>query len=156
VSDEAAFLAAIQAAPADATTRLVYADWLEERNDPRAEFLRLQHQLAVILDRLQHVRGGLESAWVRAVEVRRDVVVHEIFPGSRPKVIKLIRLSSGMSLEQVRALLARLPAVVLRELPLVQAERLRDEFAEVSTVTIEPPFGSAPLAEPDHAPDSAM
>ncbi len=37
MSDEAAFLAAIAAAPADALPRLVYADWLEERGDNRAE-----------------------------------------------------------------------------------------------------------------------
>lgn len=43
--DEEAFLGAISAAPDDGTVRLVYADWLEERNDPRAEFVRLQVRL---------------------------------------------------------------------------------------------------------------
>jgi uncharacterized protein (TIGR02996 family) len=38
--DEAAFLAAIAAAPDDALPRLVFADWLEERNDPRAVWVR--------------------------------------------------------------------------------------------------------------------
>jgi uncharacterized protein (TIGR02996 family) len=42
VSEEAAFLAAIAADPADDTTRLVYADWLQDRNDPRPEYLRLE------------------------------------------------------------------------------------------------------------------
>lgn len=37
---EAAFLSAIRAAPGDATTRLVFADWLEERGDPRAAWVR--------------------------------------------------------------------------------------------------------------------
>jgi len=41
VTDHDAFVAAIVNAPDDATARLVYADWLEERGDPRAEFLRL-------------------------------------------------------------------------------------------------------------------
>jgi uncharacterized protein (TIGR02996 family) len=36
------FLEAILAAPEDDTSRLIYADWLEERGDPRAEFIRLQ------------------------------------------------------------------------------------------------------------------
>jgi uncharacterized protein (TIGR02996 family) len=42
MSDEDAFLAAIAATPADDTPRLVYADWLDDRNDPRAEYLRLE------------------------------------------------------------------------------------------------------------------
>jgi uncharacterized protein (TIGR02996 family) len=35
------FLRAIQADPVDEANLLIYADWLEERADPRAEFLRL-------------------------------------------------------------------------------------------------------------------
>jgi uncharacterized protein (TIGR02996 family) len=38
--DEFAFLRAIQADPNDVTTKLVYADWLEDRNDPRGPILR--------------------------------------------------------------------------------------------------------------------
>jgi uncharacterized protein (TIGR02996 family) len=38
--DAAGFLAAIRAAPEDATPRLVFSDWLEERGDPRAAWLR--------------------------------------------------------------------------------------------------------------------
>jgi uncharacterized protein (TIGR02996 family) len=44
-SDEEAFLRAIGEAPADHTIRLVFADWLEERNDPRAELVRVQVRL---------------------------------------------------------------------------------------------------------------
>jgi uncharacterized protein (TIGR02996 family) len=39
------FLAAIAAAPDDDVTRLVFADWLEERGDPLGEFIRLQIEL---------------------------------------------------------------------------------------------------------------
>jgi len=42
MTDEDAFLRAIVAHPADRTPRLVYADWLEERSDPRAAYLRLE------------------------------------------------------------------------------------------------------------------
>jgi uncharacterized protein (TIGR02996 family) len=41
-----AFLRAILADPDDDIPRLVYADWLEERGDPRGEFIRLQIALA--------------------------------------------------------------------------------------------------------------
>jgi uncharacterized protein (TIGR02996 family) len=40
MSDESAFLAAIKSAPDDDTARLVYADWLDERGDPRGGLLR--------------------------------------------------------------------------------------------------------------------
>jgi uncharacterized protein (TIGR02996 family) len=41
-----AFVRAILAAPADDAARLVYADWLDERGDPRGEYLRLELALA--------------------------------------------------------------------------------------------------------------
>ena len=43
---ESAFLAEIHAAPGDPCPKLVFADWLEEQGDPRAEFIRLQCVLA--------------------------------------------------------------------------------------------------------------
>jgi uncharacterized protein (TIGR02996 family) len=39
--DHLPFLRVIQADPVDEANFLIYADWLEERADPRAEFLRL-------------------------------------------------------------------------------------------------------------------
>jgi uncharacterized protein (TIGR02996 family) len=45
LDDEAAFLAAMHANPADVDLRLVFADWLEERGDARAELLRLLNTL---------------------------------------------------------------------------------------------------------------
>lgn len=40
------FLATILDAPHEDAPRLVYADWLEERGDPRSEFIRIQCRLA--------------------------------------------------------------------------------------------------------------
>jgi len=45
MSDEQSFLDAILKSPNDPCLRLVFADWLEERDDPRAELLRLLHSL---------------------------------------------------------------------------------------------------------------
>src|SRR5436190_23569630 len=42
---ETAFLRSIMARPHDADPRLIFADWLEERGDPRAEFHRLLAEL---------------------------------------------------------------------------------------------------------------
>src|SRR5438552_114024 len=44
--EEAAFLRLIAAAPDDDAPRLIYADWLEERGDPRGSFIRVQCALA--------------------------------------------------------------------------------------------------------------
>ncbi len=44
--DDASFLQAIFDAPDDVATRLVYADWLEERGDIRGELLRARAALA--------------------------------------------------------------------------------------------------------------
>jgi uncharacterized protein (TIGR02996 family) len=41
MNEERAFLAAILERPDDDARKLVYADWLEERGDPRGEYLRL-------------------------------------------------------------------------------------------------------------------
>jgi uncharacterized protein (TIGR02996 family) len=42
------FIDAILAEPGDDAPRLIYADWLEERGNPRAEFIRLQVELATL------------------------------------------------------------------------------------------------------------
>lgn len=44
-TDEERFLQAIEAHPDDDESRLVYADWLEERGDPRGEFIRVQCEM---------------------------------------------------------------------------------------------------------------
>ena len=45
MNDEQAFLRAMQDQPGDESVRLVFADWLEERGDPRGELLRLLNTL---------------------------------------------------------------------------------------------------------------
>jgi serine/threonine-protein kinase len=72
-SDEDAFLQAIAAAPEDDAPRLVYADWLEERGDPRAEYLRLLCAATATADeavgaRLRELRSGLDPTWAAAVQ----------------------------------------------------------------------------------------
>lgn len=47
MSEEDAFLVDILAQPHDRTARLVYSDWLEERDDPRAEWVRRGLEVAL-------------------------------------------------------------------------------------------------------------
>lgn len=57
MSDANAFLDAVLAEPDDVSCRLIFADWLEERGDPRGEFIRIQCALAGNhLDELQRAR----------------------------------------------------------------------------------------------------
>jgi uncharacterized protein (TIGR02996 family) len=59
MKDEAGFLAAITAARQDASLRLVYGDWLEERGDPRSELVRIEEemrQLPVFSDRFWELK----------------------------------------------------------------------------------------------------
>src|SRR5215203_7291502 len=52
--DEAAFWAAIAAAPDDDLPKLVFADWLDERGDPRGACLRwlVKEQKRPVFDRV--------------------------------------------------------------------------------------------------------
>jgi uncharacterized protein (TIGR02996 family) len=77
VGEDEAFLAAIGARPTDDLVRLVYADWLDERDDPRGEFLRLECRLhgmsdadaefATLQRQLCLVGQLLGTSWVAAV-----------------------------------------------------------------------------------------
>ena len=71
------FPTALRENPNDNVSRLVYADWLQERDDPRAEFLRLEVRLAtgdlpddvrvVMTNRLAELGRRAERGWLLAV-----------------------------------------------------------------------------------------
>jgi uncharacterized protein (TIGR02996 family) len=67
MNDEAAFLKALRDNPADDTARLVYADLLDERSDPRAEFIRLRQQYAQVTARINELASQCDPAWLAAV-----------------------------------------------------------------------------------------
>lgn len=71
------FIRAILATPDDRTVRLVYADWLDDRGDPRAEYLRLQSRIVGMLpgsderraarEQLTALQHGFPSWWLAAM-----------------------------------------------------------------------------------------
>jgi uncharacterized protein (TIGR02996 family) len=73
-AEEHAFLRGILTNPAELTGWLAYADWLDEHNDPRAEYIRLQArrealtpddpERAGIDDRLRELGKGFNPYWV--------------------------------------------------------------------------------------------
>jgi len=73
MSDDAAFLRAILAAPDDDLPRLVYADYLDDRDDPRGEFIRLQMAIAAIADEPRSERGIYDACRPTARDPRDDV-----------------------------------------------------------------------------------
>jgi uncharacterized protein (TIGR02996 family) len=75
MGEDEAFLRAIRAQPTDDTTRLVYADWLDERGDPRGEYLRAWFQLEDAVRKLAALRPSLDPAWVGAVTGRVAVLL---------------------------------------------------------------------------------
>jgi uncharacterized protein (TIGR02996 family) len=76
--DDEHFLRAIDAD--DESARLVYADWLEERGDPRAEYLRAGEMLRAIPlgdprrcrpgQRWSELRNSLDREWIARMESR--------------------------------------------------------------------------------------
>jgi uncharacterized protein (TIGR02996 family) len=74
MNDNDAFLQAILENPDDDPLRLIYADWLEERGDPRGEFIRVQMALTApnldamrsrdLLLREMELRAKHEAEWL--------------------------------------------------------------------------------------------
>src|SRR5262249_32601724 len=81
VHDEAGFLSAIHQTPADDTARLVFADWLDEQDDPackaKAEFIRGELRMAEAPERnlnraealrsLEALARQLDPGWLASV-----------------------------------------------------------------------------------------
>jgi uncharacterized protein (TIGR02996 family) len=78
MDDETPFIQAVQAAPGDKALLLIYADWLEERGDPRADFLRIRvalgrlsptdKQFRALWSRLRRLRSGIDPAWLAVLD----------------------------------------------------------------------------------------
>jgi uncharacterized protein (TIGR02996 family) len=71
--DDKAFLSTILSCPADDAALLVYADWLEEQNDARSEYLRIQCEFRRLRNdelrrRLIHVYPHEHLAWAAILE----------------------------------------------------------------------------------------
>ncbi len=69
---EQTFLAALAADPDDAKACAGYADWLNERGDPRGEYLRLEAQPQIALE-LVELTNQRDPAWLASVARSCDV-----------------------------------------------------------------------------------
>ena len=95
---DADFIAEIHANEHDDTPRLIYADWLEDNGDPRAEYLRLECELASLnskdalwqqqYPRLLQLREQMPEAWL--ADVGRAIVAN-CDEQSCPRLFKNLR-----------------------------------------------------------------
>ncbi|VTS10460.1 TIGR02996 domain-containing protein [Gemmata obscuriglobus] len=71
MSEDEAFIRAIVDSPGDDTPRLVYADWLDDRADPRGPYLRAEREAVETGDiaRLRELAAGLDPVWIARVSM---------------------------------------------------------------------------------------
>lgn len=126
MSDEAAFLAALKANPADDLTRLVYADWLDERDElAKGQYLRAVVDLTWLAGgtpeyndaavRLYTACLQADPAWRKAAGTRFDVVLE----GYADKIyaIKVIREITAFGLAEAKAMAESVPTPLFSWLP---------------------------------------
>ncbi|MGZ6093029.1 MAG: TIGR02996 domain-containing protein [Polyangiales bacterium] len=112
--DERSMLEAIRAAPEDDAPRLVLADWLTERGDPRGELIVVQCELA---------RGELSREERRARRAREAEILAKLPPLSSEIYGTYVRgLVDGVGLD-VEVFLAR-GAEIFEKAPLVRCVRI--------------------------------
>ncbi|MBA4188767.1 MAG: hypothetical protein C0467_12280 [Planctomycetaceae bacterium] len=93
MNEDEAFIRAIVDNPGEDTVRLVYADWLDDHDDPRGPYLRAEHEWAATHDpsereTLRQMAKSLDPVWVARVS-RPPVGVccdHVRFTGLRHSV----------------------------------------------------------------------
>ena len=159
MQDENGFLEAIAANPEDDSIRLVYADWLEERGDPRAEYLRLEvqyreliEQLACVKKQLQELPGQIQTSayefdasWIDRVTPLRRLVLQSYPSVQKIAVIKLIREATGCGLREAKELSEACPRRSRAGSRKAKAKGIRKRFEPYATLTIEPDPGRRPI-----------
>jgi uncharacterized protein (TIGR02996 family) len=141
MNDDAGFLAELQANLNDDATRLIYADWLEERGDARGEYLRLEHQLSQISLRLAQLRQQIDPAWLTAVSRRRQLVLVSFQPERKIEVIRLVREITNLGLKESKDLVETSRSTIKAGLTIEEAEQLAERFRGVAVVAVEASTG---------------
>jgi uncharacterized protein (TIGR02996 family) len=146
MSDEAAFLAALKANPADDTARLVYADWLDEHDEPRkAEYLRLAAELGrECNDVAAHPHGArilaladaLPEEWRTEAGSRFVVTLFHYDLVNKINVIKHLREVVGCGLAEAKAMSESLPNRVLDRVPFERASVVAARLRQAPTAVV--------------------
>src|SRR5439155_5420030 len=96
MDDERRLVDAIVAAPDDDAPRMVYADWLQQRGDPRGELIQLQCQLAAVPDdeRRRAIRIA-ENKLLAAHEATWTRPLHDALPPPPPATDYVFTFARG-------------------------------------------------------------
>lgn len=148
---EARFLEAVQRDPEDDEVRRVYADWLEERGDPRGEYLRIELQLYRLPPRLAQLATGISQAWLNAIGRSYRVVLVEAKLAIN--TIKIVREVTGLGLKDSKDLVdatrAGGVAVIRTHLDRQAADELAAKFThDIARVRIETCEPVTPASQP--------
>jgi uncharacterized protein (TIGR02996 family) len=139
MSDEAAFLTALKANPPDDTTRLVYADWLDEHNKrAKGQYLR------AVVDLVRHAKGTAEytdavellylacvqtdGTWRDAAGARFDVILEHYNHNHKIPIIIAIRERAGLGLAEGKTMAESVPTPLFSLLPYERAFALVQAF----------------------------
>jgi uncharacterized protein (TIGR02996 family) len=139
MAQDAAFLRQFAANPSDDATRLVYADWLDERDDPRGRYLRLEIELAGLAEdskryaeleaELQALRLDIDPGWLEQAGKRFDLLLHGYLPDQKIQTIKALRELTGRGLKEAKDLSeAPPPVLILAGVLRADAERGREHL----------------------------
>jgi uncharacterized protein (TIGR02996 family) len=132
---ERGFIEAIERDPEDEEARTVYADWLEQRGDPRGEYVRLEALQSMLPRRLAELEAGLDRAWLVLVGRRYRVVLVKL-PSNKIGIIKAVRGVTGLGLSDAMQLVEyaseRSPVVIAEDLGRAAADRILQSFGELS------------------------
>jgi large subunit ribosomal protein L7/L12 len=129
--DEEHLLAAIAADPEDPQAREVYADWLDNRDDLRGEYLRLEALFHAIPAKLVTLAAGFDPAWLTRVGRQCDVRLTKAGP-NKIAAIKLVRELSGLGLKDAFDLVgATTSPVVVGAVDHDAALKIRERFEQI-------------------------
>jgi uncharacterized protein (TIGR02996 family) len=146
MSEEAAFLEALKSNPADDTARLVYADWLDDHDEPRkAEYLRLVAELARECDdcaahphgaRLRVLSASVPEEWRTETGSRFVATLFNYDAAVKILVIKMLREHTGCGLADAKAASESLPHRVSDRVTFDFAFDICRKFRAVSSMVI--------------------
>src|SRR5262249_11179941 len=117
----------------DDSTRLVYADWLDEQGDERGGYLRGEVELAGLQEddprypelqnELATLRWGIAEDWLAQAGKRFDRWLLGCPPTWKIPVIKAIREVTCLGLAEAKQLSESLPARIVANVPLHTAAK---------------------------------
>jgi uncharacterized protein (TIGR02996 family) len=158
MSEEAAFLQALETDPDDDVTRLVYADWLDERGDVRGRYLRLeieasrevwnQDQQPGQVEELLALRTGFDPDWLVRAGKHWDLQLREFEAYRKINVIKVFRSVTSCGLKEAKVWCEAAPCCVLAGLDLAGVhagvQQFQHPFLEGVRIEVHPTLRTAP------------